>query len=126
MKSGLKLGALGVEVQRLHRALTAAGHKIEPAELERNEFGPSTRDALREFQRNLGLDEHGETDEPTCEALLEIEKNITINIYEGGYCPLNLPPYPTAKLRLTAHSSIRTGHPLLTCLRASEPTQLKL
>jgi hypothetical protein len=81
MKIGLKLGA---EVQRLHRALTTAGHKIEPAEVEGANSIPPPGTRCANSDANVACMSTGETDDATWEALLEIEKNITINIYEAG------------------------------------------
>jgi len=53
MNTGLKLRALSAEIQRPHRALSAAGHKIQHAEVECREFGRATVSALHDFQHQL-------------------------------------------------------------------------
>jgi hypothetical protein len=84
MKIGLKPGARGADVERLHRVLIRAGLRIDPGEIERGEFGSSTLDSLHSLQRQRGLRVCDEIDAPTYDALLEIEQNITININEGS------------------------------------------
>jgi Tc toxin complex TcA C-terminal TcB-binding domain/Neuraminidase-like domain/Ubiquitin-activating enzyme E1 FCCH domain/Salmonella virulence plasmid 28.1kDa A protein len=84
MKVGLKPGEKGADVERLHRALTSAGLAIEPGEIERREFGPSTLDALHSLQSQRGLPACDEIDEAAFAVLIEIEQNITININEGA------------------------------------------
>lgn len=88
---GLKPGTLGAVVERLHRVLTSIGHRIEPGETERSEFGPSTLDALHSFQNQRGLPVSDEVDASTHAVLLDVEKNITINVVEATSPPL-LPP----------------------------------
>ena len=82
MDIGLSVGATGPEVTRLHRVLEATGLVVDQGEKERQEFGPSTREALLSFQRERGLGDVGEIDEATYEALIEVELNITINVDE--------------------------------------------
>ena len=84
MNIGLKLGAVGSDVERLQRVLILAGLVIEAAEIESREFGRSTLAALHELQRRRGLPECDEIDDSTYAVLLEIEQNITINISGGG------------------------------------------
>jgi hypothetical protein len=87
MKVGLRSGARGIEVERLHRALRSRGIDVERGEIERGEFGPSTLAALHSLQEACGLTVADEIDEETLEILVEIEQNITININEA-------PPQP--------------------------------
>lgn len=84
MKIGLSSGATGPEVARLHRVFETAGLVIEVGEKDRREFGPSTLEALRAFQRQHGLGAHGEIDEATYAALVEVEETITVNVGETG------------------------------------------
>lgn len=90
MKIGLKPGEKGTDVERLHRVLTFAGLRIEPGEIERGEFGPSTLDALRSLQSQRGLPGCDEIDASMHAVLFELEQNITINISEGT-APAKLP-----------------------------------
>src|SRR5258708_9933464 len=82
MRIGLKPGAKGADVKRLHRVLTFAGFRIKSAEIKRGEFGPSTLDALKALQSQRRLRARNEIDASTHAVLLEIEQNITINIDE--------------------------------------------
>ena len=92
MNIGLKQGAQGGAVERLHRVLAASGATIEPGEITRRQFGASTFAALRALQARRGIRESGEIDVATFQILLELEQNITININEGG--TPNPPPKP--------------------------------
>ena len=92
MKIGLKRGDKGAEVKRLHRALAAAGLRIDAGEFDREEFGPSTLDALHALQKRRGLPPCDETDESTLLVLNEFEENVTINIYEDKTTPPTPPP----------------------------------
>jgi hypothetical protein len=92
MKIGLKLGAQGADVERLHRVLSFAGLRIDPGEIGRGEFGPSTLEALHSFERQVGLPVLDEIDEPTHAMLFEIEQDIKINMNEG-----NPPAKPSAQ-----------------------------
>jgi len=55
MTSGLRSGATGDAVSRLHEKLLSAGHQIDPGELERSEYGPSTLAAYQAFQAQRAL-----------------------------------------------------------------------
>jgi hypothetical protein len=84
MKIGSTQGARGPDIARLHRILSGTRLSIEPDELAREEFGPSTLAALHEFQRAQGLPILDEIDMATYELLIKFEQNITININEAG------------------------------------------
>ncbi|WP_442939227.1 peptidoglycan-binding domain-containing protein [Nostoc sp.] len=56
----LKTGDLGDDVARLHEQLALYGVDVSPEERKRKFFGPSTREAVRVFQRTHGLDPSGE------------------------------------------------------------------
>jgi len=87
MNIGLKQGAIGQAVERLHRILAGGGFAIDEGERARQEFGPSTAEAMRELQRRHGCEPHGEIDETTFNILLALEEKITINVYEGNQPP---------------------------------------
>ena len=87
---GLSPGALGGDVEELHRLLTAAGAKIARAERERKEFGPSTTRALRALQRRHGVSATGEVDAATYEVLIAVDASITIE--EAGAPPTGSTP----------------------------------
>lgn len=87
MHIGLKPGAIGTAVERLQRILHSAGLGIDPQERTHATFGPSTTAALKSLQARHGLPDRGDIDEETLKILLEVEKNITINIYEGPMPP---------------------------------------
>jgi hypothetical protein len=84
MKVGLKLGAQGAEVERLHRVLISAGLRIDTGEIKRGEFGPSTLNAVHSLQKLRGLGECDEIDERTNSVLLAIEETITVNVNESS------------------------------------------
>jgi peptidoglycan hydrolase-like protein with peptidoglycan-binding domain len=84
MKIGYRQGAQGTDVGRLHRLLRHQGLSLDGGEISREEFGPSTLDALHAFQRQRGLPVVDEIDSTTLEVLLQIEQNITININEAA------------------------------------------
>jgi Putative peptidoglycan binding domain len=88
MNIGLRPGALGADVERLHSILRSEAREIDSGELDRREFGPSTLAALHAFQSQHGLSPTEAIDAATLEILLRFEQNITINIYEGA------PPRP--------------------------------
>ena len=79
MHIGLKLGASGTEVERLHRVLLAAGLEIDLAESREKAFGPSTVAALKELQAQHGLTSHGRVDEKTLAVLRDLEAKPAIN-----------------------------------------------
>jgi Tc toxin complex TcA C-terminal TcB-binding domain/Neuraminidase-like domain/Putative peptidoglycan binding domain len=70
---GLKTGAHGPEVARLHLALSAVGYSIDGTERARRRFGPSTAAALRALRRDRGLPERGDVDETILAVLIETE-----------------------------------------------------
>src|SRR5258708_688103 len=87
MKIGLKPGAKGADVKRLHRVLIFAGFRIKSAEIKRGEFGPSTLEAVKALQSQRRLRARNEIDASMHAVLLEIEQNITINVDEDKPSP---------------------------------------
>jgi len=67
--SRLRVGDSGEIVAQLHEVLAFHGVEVSPEERKRRFFGPSTRDAVREFQKQHGLEVTGEVDEATAAAL---------------------------------------------------------
>src|SRR5260370_12565543 len=61
----LEVGAFGDEVRDLHRKLTKHGFEIPSSEIDRGFFGPGTRDAVVQWQRNHRLPVTGIFDERT-------------------------------------------------------------
>ena len=92
MNLGLKLGATGALVERLHGILHAAGFGVDPEEKKQAAFGPSTVAALKTLQAQQGLPDHGEVDPTTLKVLLELEGKVTLGSREGGTPPANSPP----------------------------------
>ena len=97
----LSVGAYGDIVARLHDSLRQLGFQLPASEVDRRFFGPATRLAVQQFQKDQDLPVTGEVDSATAEVLRrhagrgacaepEIEENITINISEGA------PPAPSA------------------------------
>jgi hypothetical protein len=64
-KLQLVVGAFGDEVKNLHRNLLNCGLAVPSSELERAFFGPSTRNAVMQWQRTHGLPATGIVDEQT-------------------------------------------------------------
>jgi hypothetical protein len=87
MRIGLGAGALGSDVARLHRVLGAAGHAIAPAEVAAQRMGVTTLGALHAVQRERGLPRVDAIDGATIRVLLELERNIRIDVHEGGTAP---------------------------------------
>jgi glycosidase len=63
--SVLKVGSFGDEVRNLHRRLARHGLEIPSSEIDRGFFGPGTRNAVAQWQRNHGLPATGMADERT-------------------------------------------------------------
>lgn len=84
MRIGVRQGARGADVGRLQRVLRSSGFAMDPGELSREEFGPSTLGALHALLRRRNLPLVDEIDSRTLEVLVEIEQNITINVEEGA------------------------------------------
>src|SRR5271157_3423981 len=61
----LEVGSFGDEVRDLHRKLAKHGFDIPQSEVERTFFGPGTRNAVVQWQRNHGLPVTGIVDERT-------------------------------------------------------------
>lgn len=61
----LSVGLFGEEVKKLHRRLIERGVEIPSSELNRAFFGPATRYAVIQWQRNHGLPASGIVDERT-------------------------------------------------------------
>jgi Putative peptidoglycan binding domain len=61
----LPVGSFGEEVKKLHRNLIGHGVEIPSSELNRAFFGPATRYAVIQWQRNHGLPASGIVDERT-------------------------------------------------------------
>src|SRR2546421_4002189 len=74
--SRLRVGDSGEIVAQLHEVLAFHGVEVSPEERKRRFFGPSTRDAVREFQKQHGLEVTGEVDEATA-AVLEQEHSVS-------------------------------------------------
>ena len=85
MNIGLKRGAQGAGVERLHRVLASFGIAVDEGEVERREFGPSTTTALRAIQGRRGLPQTDEIDVATLQVLLEIEQNVTDDLETGEF-----------------------------------------
>src|SRR6266567_3289763 len=67
--SRLRVGDSGDIVARLHEVLALQGVEVSPEERKRRFFGPSTREAVREFQRTHYITPSGEVDAHTANAM---------------------------------------------------------
>src|SRR6266404_1349367 len=65
----LTSGDVGDEVARLHERLELHGLQVSTEERKRSFFGPSTREAVREFQKPHSVDPSGEVRENTAALL---------------------------------------------------------
>ncbi|MCB0163513.1 MAG: cupin domain-containing protein [Anaerolineae bacterium] len=65
----LSVGAFGDEVRNIHSKLRQHGFDLPASEVDREFFGPGTREALTAFQRKYGLKVSGVMDVPTTVAL---------------------------------------------------------
>jgi hypothetical protein len=94
MQLGMRLGAQGADVARLHRVLTAQGQEIAPDEIEAEAFGASTLAALNRFQLQNALPLGDTIDETTLNILIDVEQDISITINEPPAVPPAPPPPP--------------------------------
>lgn len=67
--ANISVGAFGDEVRNLHSRLRQHGFDLPAAEVDRQFFGPGTREAVCNFQRQFGLKVTGTVDVPTTVAL---------------------------------------------------------
>src|SRR5438067_13130478 len=65
----LYVGDSGDDVARLHDALKRHGFAVPAEEAKRKFFGPATREAVSDYQKQHGLEVTGEVDEATAAAL---------------------------------------------------------
>ncbi len=70
-KPQLTVGAFGDEVTELHERLRKDGFDLAPSELDRKFFGPSTREAIRQYQQKHRLAVTGVVDDQTRAAIHE-------------------------------------------------------
>jgi peptidoglycan hydrolase-like protein with peptidoglycan-binding domain len=65
----LSVGAYGPSVARLHALLRRQGFSLPESEVNRDFFGPITRQVVQEFQKKMRLPVTGQVDERTDSAL---------------------------------------------------------
>ncbi|MBW4660244.1 MAG: peptidoglycan-binding protein [Drouetiella hepatica Uher 2000/2452] len=82
----MKTGDLGNDVTRLHEQLAVHGVEVSAEESKRNFFGPSTREAVREFQKARGID-------PSCEVCKQTAALLATN--PSGTIPTQSNPVST-------------------------------
>jgi len=71
----LSLGAYGAAVARLHEFLGQQGVTLPASETDRAFFGPLTRQAVQQYQRNNGLPPSGELDSNTARLINTVAQN---------------------------------------------------
>src|SRR5437016_1543838 len=99
-KLNLEVGAFGDEVKNLHQNLAKHGLGIPPSEADRAFFGPATRDAVLQWQRNHGLPVTGIVDEQTNATLEAAPPSNLVQPKTGG---------PIAPLRPAGPGTAPTG-----------------
>src|SRR5258708_31238351 len=92
-KLKLEVGSFGEEVKDLHRNLAKHGFAFPSGEVNRAFFGPFTRDAVIQWQRNHGFPVSGIVDERT-NARLEAAPQ-SVSFQPQSYSPI-APPLPAA------------------------------
>ena len=108
MALGMTQGFGGPDVSELQRILRFAGQAIEPDELARATFGPSTFAALRALQARRGLGVTGVVDRETLPVLLEIERSIAGGVgNEPPPPPMPSPPPPPSPPPGDARATVR-------------------
>jgi peptidoglycan hydrolase-like protein with peptidoglycan-binding domain len=80
-KLQLAVGSFGEEVKKLHRKLIEEGLEIRSSEVARAFFGPGTRYAVIQWQRNHGLPASGIVDERTNATLETAPKRGCLRVY---------------------------------------------
>ncbi|MGA8478466.1 MAG: alpha-amylase family glycosyl hydrolase [Chthoniobacterales bacterium] len=91
-KLNLGVGAFGDEVKNLHRKLIRHGLRIPSSEVDRAFFGPATRNAVLEWQRNHGLPVTGIVEDQT-NATLEAPPQLPASQSQDSG-PIAPPPLP--------------------------------
>jgi peptidoglycan hydrolase-like protein with peptidoglycan-binding domain len=71
----LTLGAYGAAVARLQELLVQQGAELPSSEVDRAFFGPITRQAVQQYQRNNGLPPSGELDANTARLIGTVVQN---------------------------------------------------
>src|SRR5580704_16443436 len=92
-KLQLAVGSFGGEVEDLHRKLIRHGLRIPSSEVDRAFFGPATRNAVLEWQRNHGLPVTGIVEDQT-NATLEAPPQLPASQSQDSG-PIAPPPLPT-------------------------------
>jgi|SRR5271166_5778910 len=80
-KLRLAVGSFGELVKKLHRKLIEHGVEIPSSEVDRAFFGPATRYAVIQWQRNHGLPASGIVDERTNATLETAPKRGCLRFY---------------------------------------------
>lgn len=65
----LSTGMANSDVGRLHGHLVTVGYEIAQSEIHIQAFGPTTHDAVMDFQKRQGLGSSGVYDRPTDDAM---------------------------------------------------------
>ena len=105
----LRVGAFGAHVRAVHSRLAALGYEVPASEVEREFFGPGTRQAVRAYQDRQGLTATGEVDETTRTAIETTTASLTTETARGrpatspkneGDAPSEPKPIETAGARV--------------------------
>jgi peptidoglycan hydrolase-like protein with peptidoglycan-binding domain len=103
----LSVGSFGEEVKKLHRNLIEHGAEIPSSELDRGFFGPATRYAVIQWQRNHGLPMSGIVDERINATLATAPKREWLRFYFLSQRILNFLLVPVLKRFVKVCTHIR-------------------
>ncbi len=109
----LNVGDFGDDVAQLHEILKQQGIEVAAEEVKRQFFGPATREAVQNFQRQQGLNDSGELNRET--AVLLKPSELRGSIFARETIPLSRREEPTALINASLQNifSVR-GHVLST------------
>jgi peptidoglycan hydrolase-like protein with peptidoglycan-binding domain len=108
MDSGkLTVGDCGDEVTRLHETLQTKGINVSVEEVKRKFFGPATREAVCECQKQHGLEATGEVDKLTA-AVLSPSGSDSNAVLSDRQTPLSSPSISTRTGFIPPVSAVRT------------------
>jgi peptidoglycan hydrolase-like protein with peptidoglycan-binding domain len=123
----LSPGAYGADVARLHEFLAQQGAGLRASEVDRAFFGPSTRQAVWEFQKKVGLLATGQVDERTYRLTIgATPRSIRQQTPKTAVVPpvvgLAKMPSPGESDKVESGTEVKSGH----CLGATQRIMMPL